>query len=109
MYKYHNKKTTIDGIIFDSKKEANRYCELKLMEKAGLIKDLELQPKFELIPTQKKHGKTYRKTTYKADFKYFDVEANEIIVEDVKGFKTKEFRLKEKLFIQKYDYELRIT
>jgi hypothetical protein len=107
--KYNNKKTTVEGIIFDSKKEANRYLELKLLEKAGQIKDLELQPKFELLPTVRRNGKTYRKCTYIADFKYFDIKESKYIVEDVKGFKTKEFRLKEKMFVAKYDYELKLT
>ena len=54
MNKYGNTKVTVDGHTFDSKREYNRYCELKLMERAGLIKDLEMQKKFELIPKQVK-------------------------------------------------------
>jgi len=107
--KYKNKKTIIDGITFDSQKESNRYLELKLLEKAGQIRELELQPEFELLPKIIKHNKTYRKTQYIADFKYFDIKAKKYIVEDVKGFKTKEFRLKEKMFVAKYDYELKLT
>lgn len=86
--KYGNKKVIIDGIQFDSKKEGKRYLELKLLLKAKKIKDLELQPKFELQPMFKKNGKTYRKINYIADFKYFDIEDNKIIVEDVKRFKN---------------------
>ena len=66
--KYRNKETTIDNHTFASMGEANRYCELKLLEKAGLISDLQLQPKFELQPKFKKDGKTIRAINYIADF-----------------------------------------
>lgn len=83
--KYYNKKTIIDGIVFASKLEAKRYTELKLLEKQGIIKDLELQPSYDLMPSFKKDNKTYRKSTYKADFSYFDIENDKTIVEDTKG------------------------
>lgn len=106
--KYHSKKVKVDGIEFDSKKEAKRYSELKLLERAGKIKDLELQKVFELQPSFKKNNKTYRKTTYKADFCYFDNEKGKYIVEDVKGFKTEVYKLKKKMFEYKYqDLELK--
>ena len=106
--KYHSKKVVVDGITFDSKKEAKRYQELKLMERAGIIKELELQKEFELQPGFKKNGKTYRKITYKADFCYFHNEEYKYICEDVKGFKTEVYKLKKKLFEYKYkDLELR--
>ena len=106
--KYHSKKITIDDIQFDSKREANRYSELKLLEKQGHIKDLELQHKFELQPGFKKNGKTYRAITYIADFVYMDLRTNKNIVEDVKGFKTETYKLKKKLFEYTYmDLELR--
>lgn len=89
--KYGNVKVTVDGHTFDSKKEYNRYCELKLMERAGLIKDLETQKKFELIPKQ--DGE--RAVNYIADFVY--TENGETVVEDTKGFKTKEYIIKRKL------------
>lgn len=100
--KYYNKKTIIDGVVFASKLEAKRYTELKLLEKQGIIKDLELQPSYDLIPSFKKDNKTYRKSTYKADFSYFDIENNKTIVEDTKGFKTPIYMLKKKLF--EYNY-----
>ena len=100
--KYHSKKTTIDGITFDSKKEANRYCELKLLEKAGKIKDLSLQHQFILQPSFKKNGKSIRAITYIADFVYFDLERMKNVVEDVKGYKTKEYILKRKMFEYKF-------
>ena len=102
MSKYRSKKMMVDGITFDSKKEAERYCELKWLEKAGKIKDLSLQHKFELQPSFKKNGKTIRAITYIADFTYFDFERMKNVVEDVKGYKTKEYQLKKKLFEYKF-------
>lgn len=96
--KFKNKKVVVDEIEFDSKKEANRYRQLKLLENAGVIEGLELQKVYELQPSFKKNGKTYRKITYKADFSYFDNEKGKYIVEDVKGFKTDVYKLKKKLF-----------
>ena len=84
--------------------------ELKLLEKAGLIRELELQPAFLLIPTFKKNGKTYRKTTYIADFKYFDVELGKYIVEDVKSpatAKDKVYRLKIKMLLYQHDIDFK--
>ena len=88
--------------------EANRYCELKLLEKAGKISNLKLQPRFLLQEGFKKNGKTYRKIDYIADFKY--IENDKIIVEDTKGQETEIFKLKHKLFEYKYpEYELKIV
>ncbi len=88
-HKYNAVKTTVDGITFDSKKEARRYSELKLLEKAGHIRNLELQPKYRC----EIDGKLI--CTYKADFRYFTDERK--VVEDVKGMKTPIYRLKKKL------------
>lgn len=111
--KYHNKKTVADGIKFDSKLEAERYAQLKMMERAGVIHDLELQPSFELIPSFRKNGKTWRRTLYKADFRYILAEDDSYIIEDVKGSTsviTDVFRLKQKLFEYKYpEYTIRIV
>ena len=114
MYKkYHNKKTVADGIKFDSKLEAERYAQLKILECAGIIRDLELQPSFELIPSFRKNGKTWRRTVYKADFRYILAEDDSYIIEDVKGSTeviTGVFRLKQKLFEYKYpDYTISIV
>lgn len=107
MNKYHSKKTKVNGITFDSKAEAQRYCELLLLIRHGDITDLVLQPEYELIPAFKKNGKRYRKTVYKADFSYIDVKNNKVIVEDVKGVKTPVYRLKKKLFEYRYpEYEI---
>lgn len=99
MNKYFNKKVIIDGIKFDSKKEAKRYTELKLLKKAGVIKDLELQAVFVLQPkyTNAK-GEHIRAITYKADFYYYDNQKEKYIVEDTKGFRTDTYKLKKKLF-----------
>ena len=114
MYKkYHNKKTVIDGIKFDSKLEAERYEQLKILERAGVIRDLELQPEYELIPSFMKNGKTWRRTLYKADFRYILAEDDSYIIEDVKGSTaviTDVFRLKQKLFEYKYqEYTISIV
>lgn len=95
--KYHSTKTVIDGIKFDSKSESRRYQELKLLESAGEIHHLTLQPEYVLIPSFKKNGRTFRKTVYRADFAYITNDGKRI-VEDVKGFKTDVYKLKKKLF-----------
>ena len=101
--KYNNKKTIVDNILFDSKKEARRYKELKLMEKAGLITNLVLQPKFEILKSFKRRGKTHRKIEYIADFRYFDNERQAEVIEDVKGVSTDVFNIKKKLFLYQLD------
>ena len=78
--KYGNRKTVVDGIKFDSGAEAGRYKELRLMEKAGAIKDLILQPEFLLQDKFKHKGKTERAVKYIADFKYFDVSRGVYVV-----------------------------
>lgn len=101
--KYNAKKVTIDGITFDSKKEAARYQELKLMERAGLIKDLELQPEYELIAAYRRQdGKHIQAIRYRADFRYLDLRTSKRIVEDVKGMKTQVYLIKKKLLLWRY-------
>lgn len=102
MSKYRSKKIIIDGISFDSKRESDRYVELKLLERGGKIKDLKLQHKFELQPSFKKNGKTIRAITYIADFTYFDLETMRNVIEDVKGYKTEVYKLKKKMFEYKF-------
>ena len=94
--KYHNKKTVVNGITFDSKHEADRYIELSMLLKAGVISDLRLQVPYELIPTIKLNGETFRSTKYLADFVYKDKDGKEV-VEDAKGMKTDVYKLKKKL------------
>lgn len=104
--KYHSSKTTVDGIVFDSKKEAARYLVLKDELERGIIEDLRLQPEYELIPRfLRPNGRWARPTIYKADFCY--VRDGKIIVEDVKGYKPKEYMLKRKLF--EWLYKMTIT
>lgn len=112
--KYGNKKVTLDGIKFDSMKEANRYAELKMLQRGGVIKGLELQKKFILIPTQKdENGKTIeRECSYIADFVYTDVKSGKSIVEDVKGYRDPssaayaKFVIKRKLLLWKYGIKI---
>lgn len=96
--KYGNKKVTVDGIKFDSQLEANRYCELKILERAGEIKDLRRQIKFELQPSYIKNNKSIQPINYIADFVYYDVNKKKFIVEDTKGYKTETYKLKKKIF-----------
>ena len=105
MSKYRNIKTTIDGITFDSRKEADRYCELKLLQRAGAITDLKLQVPFELQPAFTVNGKKIRAIYYIADFMY--CQNGVYVVEDVKGRKTKEYMLKRKMYAYKYKDEIR--
>ena len=102
--KYHNKKIIYDGITFDSKREFYRYQELKLLERAKKVKDIRMQVKYVLIPSQKDdRGKVIeRECSYIADFVYFDVESGKEVVEDTKGFRTKDYIIKRKLMLERY-------
>lgn len=91
MSKYGNQKTEIDGFVFDSKREAIRYQELKLLERAGEIENLELQPKYS-VDINGKHI-----CNYFADFRYFDKHYKKTITEDAKGMKTDVYKIKKKL------------
>jgi hypothetical protein len=103
MNKYHNNITyTADGIKHASQKEANRWCELKMLERVGAIADLKRQVEYELIPPQEGE----RKVAYVADFVYTDDKGN-TIVEDTKGIKTKDYIIKRKLML--YIHNIRIT
>lgn len=101
--KYGSKKVVVDGITFDSRKEARRYSELLLLERAGAIRGLQRQVKFELIPSQRIAGKVVeRACTYIADFTFQEKTGNEwkTVVEDTKGFRTKDYIIKRKLMLQ---------
>ena len=114
--KYHNKKTTVDGITFDSLKEAKRWKELLLMLKSGAIQDLQRQVRFVLIPSQRepdtigKKGGVHkgklleRECVYIADFVY--KENGKTVVEDTKGMRTTEYVIKRKLML--YIHNIRI-
>ena len=104
--------------MFDSKKEARRYRELKLLESSGMISDLKRQVKYVLIPAQRepetkgkrggiKKGKLIeRECSYTADFVYRDNETGMQVVEDTKGVRTTEYKLKRKMML--YFYGIRI-
>jgi hypothetical protein len=101
MSKYGNVKTiTSDGIKHDSIKEAKRWCELLLLQRAGIISDLHRQVKFELLPKQEGERAVY----YVADFVY--TENGKKVVEDAKGCRTEVYRLKKKMML--YFYGIRI-
>lgn len=104
MSKYRNKKITIDGILFDSKREGNFYTKLKLMQNAGLIWNLELQKKYVLQKAFTFDGKKIREISYYADFVYEDKDGLHVI--DTKGYRTDTYKLKKKLFIKKYGVEI---
>ena len=98
--KYHNKKVTLGDMTFDSKREANRWVELAIMQKNGEITDLDTQVVFELIPAQRDpvtKKVLERAVHYVADFVYY--RGNEKVVEDTKGFKTPEYIIKRKLML----------
>lgn len=96
--KYKAVKTTVNGIAFDSKREADRYIFLRLMEKAGKITDLRMQVRHTLIPAQRIGGKVVeRAVEYKSDFEY-DQDGKHI-VEDAKGVRTKDYIIKRKLML----------
>lgn len=101
--KYKAKKTVVDNITFDSKKEANRYCELKLLERAKVISNLQLQVPYILIP-KSKYGCAIK---YIADFVY--EENNKIVIEDVKGVKTPVYRIKKRLMAEQFGIVIKET
>src|SRR6266498_3871226 len=100
MSKYHNRKTVIDNITFDSKSESYRYLELKALLKVGAITDLELQVPFQLVDKFDYQGKYIRGVVYYADFVY--KHCGNVIVEDVKGIQTGVYKLKKKLLLSRY-------
>lgn len=101
MSKYHNEPVTVDGYRFDSKAEAARYQALRILEKAGYIADLRLQPQYLLQPAFTNHqGKRERAIIYRADFAYHERMETGLwleVVEDVKGVTTKDFLIKWKI------------
>jgi len=103
MTKYNNKKIEVDGILFDSKHEAEYYIYLKKKKKKGEIAGFELQPKFELIPKFEKEGIKNRAITYTPDFKVI-YPNNDIEIIDVKGYSTQQGNLRKKLFDYAYPH-----
>lgn len=113
--KYHAVKTTIDGVTFDSKKEAKRYLELKALQASGEIHLLELQPEFLLVvPSSKSLGPVVLLGEYRGDFRYCECSGGRnncgwcaVVVEDVKGFKTPLYRWKKKHVEAQYGITIR--
>lgn len=118
--KYNARKCIINGITFDSRKEAHRYQELLLLLRAGVIQNLRMQEKFLLIPSQyetyERYGKNGKKLqdgtrlverecTYVADFVY--TENGKLVVEDVKGLRTKDYIIKRKLLLLTHGIRIR--
>lgn len=101
--KYHNKKITVDGMTFDSLKEASRWEELKLLVRAGEIKDLKRQVPIEIVPKTDK----FRAVRYIADFTYTLTKNGQPVWEDVKGMKTDLYKLKKKLIYWIYGIEVK--
>lgn len=123
--KYHSRKITRDGVTFDSMKEYRRFCELSLLQRAGAITELKRQVEFELLPAQYEEiptGEIYRQgerkgqpkykrvcveksVKYVADFVY--KENGKYIVEDTKGFKTKDYILKRKMMLYFHNIKIK--
>ena len=104
MNKYGARKVTApDGQVFDSQKEYNRWCNLRLLERAGKISDLKRQVKYELIPKQEGE----RACTYVADFVYCQDEKT--VVEDCKGFRTEGYKIKRKLMLWVHGIKVKET
>lgn len=106
--KYGNRKTEVDGFYFDSAKEARRYGELKLMQKAGQISDLQMQVPFEVIPgvVSEETGRVMQKpAAYVADFTYR--KDGKFIVEDAKGYRTEGYKLKKKLMLWRHGIQIK--
>jgi hypothetical protein len=94
--KFGNSIVTIDGIKFRSKREARRYEELKLLQRLNHISDLKLQPRFALV----------QEVTYVADFEYYDRLRGQVVVEDVKGYRTRQYLQKKKLMKRQHNIDV---
>lgn len=117
MSKYRNSKITVNGMVFDSKKEARRFNELSLLEKSGAISNLRMQVEYELLPVQReadtigkrggvKKGNVIEKAVkYIADFVY--EEDGKTVVEDTKGFRTKDYIIKRKLMLWRHGIRIK--
>lgn len=104
-----SKKTVIDGIVFDSKTEAEYYEYLKQLEKDKKIYRLRCHPTYILQEAVERHGKRYKAIKYIADFEYWDDEEQINVVVDVKGYAMEDARLKRKLFAYKYGMDFKLV
>ncbi len=106
--KFYNKSVDFQGEHFDSKKEFDRYGVLRLLQRGGQIANLRRQVKFVLIPAKKGEYRNERECAYIADFVY-ETPDGKLVVEDVKGMRTKEYIVKRKLMLAKYDISIKET
>ena len=108
MNKYNARKISLNGQTFDSQHEFDRWCELSLLQRGKVISELRRQVKFELIPKQYEDGKLVeRAVSYVADFVYTDRKTGQMVVEDAKGVKTKEYIIKRKLMLKEHGIRIR--
>jgi hypothetical protein len=105
--KYKNIRVQYNGKWFDSKKEMRRFQQLELLQRAGKIKNLYCQVTYDLLPTTRIGGQTQRKTTYIADFVYWDIEKDCEVIEDAKGARTDVYKIKRKLMWEILGKEVR--
>ncbi len=109
-HKFNARRTFRDGLWFDSKREADRWSELHLMQRAGLISDLKKPPARVVFPPYIRCDKNpIRAIKYKPDFEYVETDTGQRVVEDVKGVETAVFKLKRKLFEHRYGIVIRIV
>lgn len=95
-HKYGAQREEVDGILFDSKKEAQRYRDLKVLERCEQIRNLKIKPRFPIVVNDTLICE------YEADYSYFDMRKGEPVIEDCKGCKTPVYKLKKKLFEAMY-------
>lgn len=110
--KYHNQQITVDGEKRDSLQESNRLEELKMLQRLGEIKDLQTQVPYTLIPSQKGENRNERPVKYIADFVYKERQPDgswKEIVEDKKGYKTKDYTIKRKLMLYIHGISIKET
>lgn len=108
--KYGNERVVVEGLRFDSKAEARHYLTLRLLERAGEITGLRVQPRYVLMDARKVAGKTLRAVTYTGDFEHREAQTGKMVVTDVKGVRTAVFQLKARLFRERYpDIDFRIV
>lgn len=109
MSKYRAKRKVVDGQQFDSQREANRWLDLRLLERGGLIHELERPGRYPLYAVNAKSGELIQVATYKPDFSYREGPERTLVIEDSKGHQTQQFRLRKRMFEAQYGIEVRLT
>lgn len=109
--KYGAKPVVVDGVWFASQREGNRWWDLRMLEKCGEISQLERQVPYVLAPAVNLYGEKRKKTAlrYVADFRYFDVKAGHVVVEDAKGFESPVSRIKRHLMKSVHNIDVRLS